>query len=131
VALERFEFNVSLHAISLVHGWLHWTLQSIASPVFNEFVLWMLDTGSPWTQMNRQGWAALDSLLISIAGRNPKFRVVIKGGYYSFMDGVPSDDGARTFLSSYLPFTSLSAWTKYEFAGRSANRFGKLITDNN
>ena len=129
MVLERFEFNVSLRNISLVHGWIHRTLRTITSPAFNEFVLWMLDTGSPWTRMDRDGWAAVDALLESIAERNPNFRVVIKGGYYSFMDGVFSDDGARTFLSDYLPLASSSRWGRFEFVGRSQNRFGKLILD--
>ena len=130
MVLERFEFNVSLQDISLVDGYIYRTLRTITSPVFNEFVFWMLDTGSPMSLLDRDGWAALDVLLKSIAERNPNFRVVFKGGYYSFMDGVLSDDGARTFLSRYFPFASSSRWGRFEFVGRSKNRFGKLILGN-
>ena len=127
MVLQRFEFNVSFYDISLVHRWIYQTLQTITSPVFNEFVFWMLDTGSLMGQMDRNGWTAVNGLLVTIAQRNPNFRVVFKGSYWSFMDGLLTDDGARAFLSEYLLITLLS-WVRFEFVVRKQNRFGKLIS---
>lgn len=125
--LETFEFTVNVADISLIHRWIYGTLRTITSPVFNEFVIWILDSGSPWTQMDRDGWAAVDTLLKSIAERNPNFRVVFKGDFHSFRDSTLGDpDGARSFIASYLPLVSSSRCMKFECAPRAENRYGKL-----
>ena len=127
MVLERFEFHISLNSISLVHGWVYSSLRTITSPVFNEFVIWILDSGSPWTQMDRDGWATVDALLKSIAERNPNFRVVFRGGFYSFQDSTLGEpDGARPFIASYLPLVSSGRRVKFEYVPRAENRYEKL-----
>ena len=84
VVLERFELSAKITNLSLAHRWIHQTLQSITSPVFNEFVIWVLDFGYPVSPMNGDGWRAVDALLVCLAERNPGLRVLFMGsGHWS------------------------------------------------
>jgi len=126
VALERLEFTVSLTGIAMVHRWVYLTLRTITSPVFNEFVIWLLDTEIPWTRMSRRGWADVDVWLNSIAQRNPDFRVVFKGNFSSFRDStLGNPDRVRTFITSFMPLVSSNHWAKFEYVSRAENR-GRL-----
>jgi len=81
VVLERFEFTTNVVNVPLAHGWVYQTLQSITSPVFNEFVVWVLNWRNPWDspEIPGDGWNAVDALLVSLAKRNPDLRVVFMG----------------------------------------------------
>ena len=91
VVLERFEFTVATTDLSLVHEWVYRTLQTVISPPFNEFVIWLLGSEVPWTPMNGDGWKVVDALLIALAKRNPGFRIVFRW------------HGDESFITSYLP----------------------------
>jgi len=80
--------------LSLIHEWIYWTLRSITSPVFNELVIWILNSGYPVTPMSIGGWRVVDTLLVSMAGTNPGFRVKLTG------------NGDWPFLMSYLPLAT-------------------------
>jgi len=107
VVLERFELSGNMSTLSLAHLWIYQTLQSITSPVFNEFVIWV-SSGFPGTPMDSDGWRAVDTLLISLAERDPGFRVTLKGS------------GRWAFVKRHLPF----AVSKDLFG------FGSLLEDN-
>jgi len=47
MVLERFEFTIGATNLSLVHEWIYQTLQTITSPLFNEFVIWLLGSEVP------------------------------------------------------------------------------------
>ena len=123
VVLERFELDASLTSLCEIHGWIHRTLQTITSPLFNEFVIWLPDQVIPWHPMRGDGWKVVDALLNVLAERNPNFRVVFKGCFYSFFQG--DSDGVRSFITSYLPLISLNRLVKFEYA-RMGSRFGRL-----
>ena len=122
VVLERFEFDASLTSLCQIHGWIHRTLQTITSPLFNEFVIWLPDQVIPWHPMRGDGWKVVDGLLNVLAERNPDFRVVFKGCFYSFFQG--NLDGVRSFITSYLPLISSNRLVKFEYA-RVGSRFGR------
>jgi len=115
VALERFELSVMLTDISLVHGWVHRTLQTITSPVFNKFVVWVLGAKSPWSRMDHDGWKAIDALLDGLAKRNPDFRVVF----------ITVGLGDWRSMPSYLPLVWSKRLVKFS-SPRVENRFRKL-----
>ena len=80
VVLERFEFSTVMTNVPLAHGWVYQTLRSITSPVFNEFVVWVLNWRQLWEQpITGDGWKVVDELLVSLAQRNPGLRVVFMG----------------------------------------------------
>ena len=122
--LERLELNIQLSNLSQVHGWVHQTLQTINSPLFNEFVVWVLGAGYPWSPRGISGWKAVDELLDVLAGRNPDFKVVFKGDLYSFLHG--DYDGVRSLIESYLPLVSSKGLVKFQHVPRAENSFGKL-----
>ena len=125
--LEKLELNISLAGIAMVHNWVHQTLWAINSPVFNEFVIWLLDAKIPWTQMNRDGWRGVDALVYSMAKRNPEFRVVVKGDFSSFRDSASSNpDSVRSFITSFMPLVSSNRWAKFEYAPYARGRLGVL-----
>jgi len=127
VMLERLEFGVSLASISMVYDWIYQTLQTITSPVFNEFVIRLLDVGNPWARMNRDGWAAVDALLNSTAEGNPDFRVVFKGNFSSFRDSTLSNpNGIRSFITSFMPLVSSSRWVKFEYVSHAESNRGRF-----
>ena len=115
VALERFELSIKTASLSLVHEWIYWTLRSIASPVFSEFVIWVLD--SPRTHsrrmINRNNWKVVDASLEVLAKRNPGFRVVI----------MASDD--RLSVADCLPLTASNGSIVFS-SPVVENRFSKL-----
>ena len=111
VVLERLEFTTATTYISLVHGWIHRTLQTITSPLFNEFVIWLLGSGVPWGPMD--GWNAVDALLIALAERNPGFRIVFRG------------NGDESFIAGYLPLVWARGLMQFHFSS-AENRFQKL-----
>ena len=116
MVLERFELTVvSLAHILLVHGWVYRTLQTITSPVFNKFVVWLLDGRTPWTQMNNSAWKPVDELLCILAERNPDFWV-------EFMVARP--DG-WVLMRSYLPLVRSVGLIEFS-SPRVENRFKKL-----
>ena len=80
--------------LSLAQGWIYEILQSITSPVFNEFVIWVLDNGYPPTPMNGNDWKAMDASLVFLAKRNPGFKLVLTGNGYC------------SFIMSYLPLAT-------------------------
>jgi len=123
VVLERFELDASFTSLWQIHGWIYRTLQTINSPAFNEFVIWLPDEVIPWNSMKGDGWSVVDALLNVLAGRNPDFRVVFRGCFYSFFNG--DFDGVRSFITSYLPLMSSNRMVEFEYA-RVGSRFGRL-----
>ena len=127
VVLERFEFNVSLSILPRMEEWIYWTLQSITSSLFKEFVIWVLTEGYLWGPVNGDGWKAVDALLNTLAERNPNFRVVIKGCFYSFLHGVRGGfEGVRSLVEGSLPLALSNGLVKFECVPRAENRFRKL-----
>ena len=114
VALERFEFSTTMTNLSLAHGWIYLTLRSITSPVFNEFVIWILNSRYPVTPMNAGSWRAVDTLLISMAERNPGLRVELVGY------------GDWSFITSYLPLATSTGLITFGSPVGEENRFLKL-----
>ena len=113
VVLERFEFTVATYDLSLVHEWVYRTLQTIISPLFNEFVIWLLGSGYSWTPTSDDGWKVVDALLIALAKRNPGFRIVFRG------------HGDESFITSYLPLVWAKGLMQFYFSS-AENRFQKL-----
>ena len=115
VALERFEFTVELQSVSEVHDWILQTVRTITSPLFNEFVIWILRTtfhrwGQLWS-LSKEGLKAVDASLNVIAGRNPNFRLVFQGdfsGEYGVIRHVVGID--------YLPLASSKGYMMFEQA---------------
>jgi len=113
--LERFELTVvSLPYMSLVHGWVYRTFQTISSPAFNKFVVWLLDATTPWTQTNHDAWKPVDTLLCVLAERNPDFRV----------EFIVTRPGGWTFMGSYLPLARSAGLIDFS-SPRVENRFKK------
>lgn len=123
VVLERLELDASLTNLWQIHEWIHTTLQTITSPTFNELVIWLPDEVIPWNQAKGDGWNVVDESLNVLAGRNPDFRVVFRGCFYSFLSGAP--DGVRSFIMSYLPLFSSNHLVKFEYT-RVGSRFARL-----
>lgn len=116
MVLERFELTVvSMSHISLVHEWVYRTFQTIASPVFKKFVIWLLDGRAPWRQMNHDGWKPVDALLGVLAERNPDFRV----------EFIVTRPGGWTSMPSYLPLVRSMGLMEFS-SPRVDNRFKKL-----
>ena len=117
MALERLEFTISLSGIATARNRVYWTLRTITSPVFNEFVIWLLDAKIPWTQMDHNDWRDMDAFLsYSIAKRNPDFRVVFKGNFTSFRDSTwGNSDGVRSLITNLMPLVSSNRWAKFEY----------------
>jgi len=118
VALERFEFSIEMASLSFVQEWVYWTLRSIKSPVFNEFVIWVLNSpGMQRRLLDYDCWKAVDTLLEVLAKRNPDFRVVImkSGDWWTFTTFLPlaRSNGLITFRSPL-------------HQGNVENRFSKL-----
>jgi len=90
--------------------------------MFNELVIWLPDEVIPWNPTKGDGWRAVDESLNVLAERNPDFRVVFRGCFYSFFNG--ELDGVRSFIMSYLPIFSLNHLVKFEYA-RVGSRFGR------
>ena len=116
MVLERFELTVvSLPHISLVPGWVYRTFQTITSPAFNKFVIWLLDARTPWTQVNHGAWKPVDALLCVLARRNPNFRV----------EFVVTRPGGWTFMGNYLPLVRSAGLIDFS-SPRVENRFEKM-----
>ena len=126
--LENFEFDTSLTDLSQTYDWLYWTLRTIDSPVFNQFVIWLPNEGVlAWYPTNTIGWGAVDAVLKFLAERNTFFRVVFRAGFPSFLyhtrhtySGVPS------FIANYLPIVSSMGLVKFEHVPRVGNWSRKL-----
>ena len=124
MVLERFEFNVVSSNLLRVQEWIHHTLQSITSPVFNEFVIWILSEGCSRSPLIDGSWLALGESLDALAKRNHSFRVVFKGDFYSFRYGtLDASDGFCSLIASYMPLVWSNRRVKFEYAPRAANRF--------
>jgi len=117
VVLERLEFNIATIYLSLAHRWIHQSLQTIISPFFNEFVVWLLNFGAPWRPMDGDGWNAVDALLITLAERNPDFRNLFRG------------HGDSLFIASYLPLVWSKGLMQFDVP-REENRFELGIYNN-
>jgi len=55
---------------------------------------------------NNNRWVGVDVLLNTMAERNPDFRVVFRGCFYSFLFGIEAQGrstGMRAHIESYLP----------------------------
>lgn len=87
MVLERIELNIGLQIVSRVHEWVHQTLRTVTSPMFNELVIWTPRLMYPWglpysMRVDEVGcWKAVDESLSVLAGRNPDFRVVFRGDF--------------------------------------------------
>ena len=85
VVLERLELSVQFYSLPKVYRWVHRTLRKITSPLFNEFVFWILSTTFLWNPSypisaeTVDRWKAVDALLNALAERSPDFRVVVRG----------------------------------------------------
>ena len=114
VVLERFEFNTMMSNLSLVHRWIYDTLRSITSPVFKEFVIWILNSGCPVTPMDIGDWRDVDRLLISMATGNPGLRVELMGY------------GDWSFITNYLPLAMSTGMITSGSPVEEENLFSKL-----
>ena len=116
--LEKFEFTLQLYSISQVHEWIHQTLRTITSPLFNEFVIWILHMTYRWdllSAMNADGWNVLDASLGALAERNPDFRVVFRGDCTLFRCGLsPVHDRTHSFFEKFLPVVASKDFAKFE-----------------
>lgn len=131
-----FEFTLELPSLSRVAGWVYDTLRTITSPLFNEFVVWILDTSYPRNlrfPTSAEGWETVDGLLYDLARRNPDFRAVFKGDFRSFhysSVGGDSDvqDGTniRSLIDHHFPLVSSTGSVKFEQVPHVENRFWKL-----
>lgn len=114
--LETFELTITSFAdISLVHGWIYRTLQTITSPTFNKLVFWVLDTRSPWTRMDHDGWNAVDVLLGVLAERNPEFRAAF----------IVARPGGWIVVPGFLPLARSKGLIEFS-SPRVENRFRNL-----
>jgi len=59
--------------------------------------------------MNSNGWKVVDASLVVLAGRNPDFRVVVRGGFAGGNRVV-----RQRIESDYLPLASLNGILKFE-----------------
>ena len=104
VVLERLELSAAITNFMVGHGWIYQTLQSITSPVFNEFVIWVLGPGYPAPPFG--SWKAVDTVLVSLAKRNPGFRVLFMGcGEWSVITSqlpLAESKGLFTFGSRHI-----------------------------
>ena len=109
IVLERFEFAVTSHGFWKVHGWIHKTLRTITSPLFNELVIWILDVLRPWGPLQLtsfDGWKTVDASLNVLAGLNPDFRVVFRGDFAGL--------NRQRIDNDHLPLASLKGFLKFE-----------------
>jgi len=113
VVLERLEFTVRIAELALADECIYKALQTITSPLFNEFAIWLVGSGVPGSPMNGDGWKAVDALLIALDKRNPGFRIVFRG------------HGDESFLASYLPLIWSKGLIQFHFSS-AENRFQKL-----
>jgi len=116
VVLESVEFTIVTADLSLAHRWIYQTLQTITSPLFNEFVIWILGWGAPWSLVSDDaydGWMAVDALLVALAKRNPDFRVAFRR------------HGSCSFIASYLPLVWSKGLVQFR-CPRAENQFEKL-----
>ena len=138
MVLERFEFTFQLSSLSQLDGWVYDTLQTITSPAFNEFVIWILNTIYPWNlrfPVSAGGWGAVDALLYDLAKRNPDFRVVFKGDFRSFHYSGNEEDpdsdvqiglNIRSLIDGHFPLVSSKGLVTFEQVPHVENRFWKL-----
>jgi len=113
VALERLEFTVRITELALADECIYKALQTITSPLFNEFAIWLVGSGVPGSPMNGDGWKAVDALLIALGERNPGFRIVFSG------------HGDESFIACYLPLVLSKGLVQFYFSS-AKNRFQKL-----
>ena len=133
VVLERLELSVQFYSLPKVYRWVHRTLRTITSPLFNEFVFWILSTTFLWNPSypisaeTVDRWKAVDALLNALAERSPDFRVVVRGDSSSTQcHGTENDHGAvRWFTENYLPLISSKGLVKFEYVPHVENRFWK------
>lgn len=129
VVLERFEFNIHTSNLLEVHQWIHQTLRTITSPLFNEFVfatpypihLWDLLPSDP-----AGNWRVVDASLNALAERNPDFRVTFKGYFPLRRSGGGINYGVvRWFAEGCLPVVLSKGLVKFENVPTAENRFWK------
>ena len=129
VVLERFEFTLDLSSLGQIDGWIHQSLLTITSTLFNEFAIWILNTVYPWSlqwPLSDNGWNAVDGLLNVLAERNPDFRVMVRGDFYSFRCGIRGEhDTIRWLIEDRLPLISSKGLVKFEQVVDAENRFRK------
>ena len=113
VVLERFELSITRTGLPLAYGWIYEILQSITSPVFDEFVIWVLDVRYPPAPMNDNDWKAVDELLVFLAERNPGIRLVLTG------------DGDWSSIASSFPLSTSEGLLRTR-STRVENRFKKF-----
>jgi len=126
MVLENFQFAIEPYGLLQVHEWVHQTLRTITSPVFNELVIWFLHMTHSWNLLNMMsvdGWKAVDASLNTLAGRNPDFRVVFRGDF-------EGDYGVihQSIESNYLPLASLKGFVKFEQVLNVEDRLFNSIT---
>jgi len=83
----------------------------------------------PWSlrwPLSDAGWKAVDALLDALADRNPDFRVVVKGDFYSFNHGIRGEhDTIRWLIEGLLPLVSSKGLVKFKRVPHTENRFWK------
>ena len=120
VVLERLELDAQLYSLSQVHQWVLQTLQTITSPLFNEFTFsiqttFMWNWPCPFSVDSADGWKAVDASLNALAERNPGFRITIRGDSSSLRRGIGEQyDAVRRFIESYLPLVSSKGSARFE-----------------
>jgi len=116
VALERLELHVDLTSLPRVHEWVYLTLRTITSPVFNEFVIWILGGDYKRGPRSIHSWKVVEPLLRTLAQRNPDFRVVFKGDRLSFLyNSWGIYDRVCSFVRIYLPVVLSNGFVKFEY----------------
>lgn len=128
VALERLELHVELTSLPQAHDWVHSTLRMITSPVFSEFVIWVLDGDYQHGLVPTSSWEVVESSLGALAERNPNFRVVFRGARPSFVPSFRSAccDRARSFFEAYLPTVLSKGFARFEYIHNRHNPVRKL-----
>jgi len=119
VALERLELHIALSSLPRAHEWVYWTLRSITSPAFNEFVIWVQGEQYDQTPRYINGWEGVGSSLGALADQNPDFRVVFRGNCPSFLcDPWRAYGGARLFFEIYMPAVLSKGFAKFDYVPR-------------
>ena len=126
MGLERLELTIQVTALQLAGEWVHRTLRTIASPVFREFVIWVVNGVYPWSPVSTLGWAAVELSLDALAERNPDFRVVLRGELPLIYGTWCDYDGNYSSFESYLPIVPLKSFVTYEYVSHVENGVWRL-----
>ena len=111
-------------------GWILRSLRTITSTLFEEFVIWIVDTVYPCTSRYRRlssdNWKNVDALLSILAERNPDFRVVFRGDFDAFGCSIGGrHDRVGLVVRDCLPLVLSKGLVRFEQVPHAENRFRK------